>query len=60
MRLAFTMSACLLLCACLVMGQVNTGELRLKVTDSTGAGLHASVTVLSQGNQYRTPLATDA
>ena len=42
------------------MGQVNTGELRLKVTDSTGAGLHASVTVLSQGNQYRTLLATDA
>jgi hypothetical protein len=42
------------------MGQVNTGELRLQVTDSTGAGLHASVTVLSQGHQYRTLLATDA
>ena len=42
------------------MGQVNTGELRLKVTDSTGAGVQASVTVLSQGNQYRTVLTTDA
>ncbi len=60
MRLALSMSACLLVCASLAMGQVNMGELRLKVTDSTGAGLHASVTVLSQGNQYRAPLATDA
>ncbi len=59
MRLAFIVTACLLLCVCLAMGQVNTGELRLKVTDSTGAGLHASVTVLSQGNQYRVLLATD-
>ncbi len=42
------------------LGQVNTGELRLKVTDSTGAGVQASVTVLSQGNQYRTLLTTDA
>jgi hypothetical protein len=60
MRLAFIMSACLLLWASLAMCQVNMGELRLKVTDSTGAGLHASVTVLSRGNQYRAPLATDA
>jgi hypothetical protein len=60
MRLALSMSACLLVFASLAMGQVNMGELRLKVTDSTGAGLRASVTVLSQGNQYRAPLATDA
>ncbi|WP_179638571.1 TonB-dependent receptor [Tunturibacter empetritectus] len=41
------------------MGQANTGELLLKATDSTGAGLEASVTVISQGNQYRTVLITD-
>jgi hypothetical protein len=42
------------------MGQANTGELRLKATDSTGAGLEASLTVISQGNQYKTVLTTDA
>jgi hypothetical protein len=42
------------------MGQVNTGELRVKVTDSTGAGLQASVTVLGQGNQYAAGFATNA
>ena len=41
-------------------GQVNTGELRLRVTDSTGAGIPASVTILSQGNDYQARLATDA
>jgi len=33
--------------------QVNTGELRLKVTDPAGLGLKASVTVASEVNQYR-------
>jgi hypothetical protein len=42
------------------MGQANTGELRVKTTDSNGAGLEASVTVISQGNQYKTVLTTDA
>jgi TonB dependent receptor/Carboxypeptidase regulatory-like domain/TonB-dependent Receptor Plug Domain len=60
MRLAFSLSACLLLSSCFALGQVNTGELRLKITDSTGSGLHASVTILSQGNQYKALLATDA
>jgi len=36
-----------------VVGQVNTGELRLRVTDQTGNGLKASVTVASEANQYR-------
>ncbi len=45
---------------CALVGQVNTGELRLKVTDATGAGLKASVTILSQGNQYKVVLTTDA
>src|SRR5271165_802840 len=49
----------LLVCSFSALGQVNTGELRLKVTDFTGASLQASVTVLSQGNQYRAVLTTD-
>jgi hypothetical protein len=59
MRLALSVSAYLLLCVYSAMGQVNTGELRLKVTDSSGAGVQASVTVLSQGNQYRAVFATN-
>ena len=46
----------LALSVCAALSQVNTGELRVKVTDSTGAGLQASVTILSQGNQYRAAL----
>ena len=36
-----------------VLAQVNTGELRLRVTDSTGLGLKASVSVASDASQYR-------
>jgi outer membrane receptor protein involved in Fe transport len=42
------------------MGQANTGELRLKATDSSAAGFEAVVTVSSQANQYKTVLTTDA
>ncbi len=59
MRPLFLLTCFLTVGVCAVMGQVNTGELRLKVTDSTGAGLQASVTVLSQGNQYRAVMNTD-
>ena len=34
--------------------QVNTGELRLRVTDSAGLGLKALVTVASEASRYRT------
>ena len=40
--------------------QVNTGELRLRVTDSAGLGLKASVTVSSGSSQYRNALDTSA
>src|ERR1700722_11527047 len=59
MRPLFLLICFLTVGVCAVMGQVNTGELRLKVTDSTGAGLQASVSVLSQGNQYRAVMNTD-
>jgi TonB-dependent Receptor Plug Domain len=49
----------LLLTASSVLAQVNTGELRLKVMDASGLGLKASVTLSSEGNQYRNGFTTD-
>jgi hypothetical protein len=40
------------------LAQVNTGELRLRVTDPAGLGLKASVTLSSEGNQYRDTFTT--
>ena len=39
-------------------GQVNRGELRLRVTDQAGLGLKASVTVSSEANQFRNAFTT--
>jgi hypothetical protein len=39
--------------------QSNSGELRLKVTDPSGAGVKAAVKIVSEANQYRNTLATD-
>ena len=39
--------------------QTNTGELHLKITDPSGAGLRASIQIVSEANQYRATLATD-
>ncbi len=41
-----------------MLAQVNTGELRLTVTDPAGLGLKASVTVSSAANQYRNTFTT--
>lgn len=49
----------LLVMALPAIAQVNTGELRLRVTDASGAGLECSVTVLSEGNAYDRTLTTD-
>lgn len=40
--------------------QVNTGELRLKITDPSGLPAIASIQVTSEGNQYSSLLKTDA
>ena len=42
-----------------MLAQVNTGELRLKVTDPAGRGMKASVAVSRGGNGYREGFSTD-
>ena len=49
----FLLSALPLLC------QSNTGELHLKVTDPSGAGVKTTVQIVSEANQYRSTLTTD-
>ena len=41
-------------------GQANHGELRLKVTDPAGLGVRTAVQIVSEANQYRNTLNTDA
>jgi TonB-dependent Receptor Plug Domain len=43
-----------------LLAQVNTGELRLKVIDSTELGVKATVALSSEANQYFSELTTDA
>ena len=42
-----------------VLGQANQGELQLHITDPSGAGLAATVHIVSQASQYSRNLATD-
>jgi hypothetical protein len=42
------------------VSQNNSGELRLTVADHCGHALHAQVQIISEANQYRGSLATDA
>jgi hypothetical protein len=42
-----------------LVAQTNTGELRLKVTDPSGAVVKAAVTLRSEANDYSNTLATD-
>jgi hypothetical protein len=58
MKILFTFSRCFI--AVPLVAQVDTGELRLKVTDSTGLGLKATVALSSEANQYFSELTTDA
>ncbi len=43
-----------------VLAQVNTGELRVIVTDPTGAAPHVAVTVSSEGTHYHNTLTTNS
>ena len=55
-----TYAALFILCCGLpLLGQSNSGELRLKVTDPSGSALRASVQIVSEANQYRRILSTD-
>jgi hypothetical protein len=42
-----------------LFGQVNNGELHLKVTDPSGVGVKTAVQITSKANQYRTTLPTN-
>lgn len=47
------------LCVSSLAAQANTGELRITVTDPSGAAVKASVRIQSEANQYDNTLATD-
>ena len=49
----------LLLFALPLVAQSNTGELHLKVTDSSGLGVKAAVELVSEANDYQNSLSTD-
>ena len=49
----------LVLSAASLFGQVNNGELHLKVTDPSGVGVKTTVQITSKANQYRTILPTN-
>jgi TonB-dependent Receptor Plug Domain len=52
------LAALFLICAFAAFGQSNRGELRLKVTDSSGLGVKTTVHIVSEANQYRNTLTT--
>jgi hypothetical protein len=45
-------------CALPLLGQSNSGELHLKVTDPSGLGVKTIIRVTSEANRYRNALAT--
>ena len=49
----------LILTASIANSQSNTGDLRLKVTDPSGAAVRASITIASGANDFRETYATD-
>jgi hypothetical protein len=53
------LAALFLLFALPLLCQSNTGELHLKVTDPSGAGVKTTVQIVSEANQYRSTLTTD-
>lgn len=46
-------------CSLALLGQSNTGELHLKVTDPSGLAVKTSIQIVSEANQYRRTLTTD-
>src|SRR5579864_8108032 len=49
----------ILLVACPLLAQSNSGELRLKVTDPHGFGVKTAVELICEINEYRNTLVTD-
>jgi hypothetical protein len=52
--------AVFVVCGSCASAQVNSGELRLKVEDPSGAGIHASVELRCEANGYDNSFATDS
>jgi len=46
-------------CSLVFLGQSNSGELRLKVTDPSGLAVKTPVQIVSEANQYQRVLSTD-
>ncbi len=46
-------------CSLLLLGQSNSGELRLRITDPSGLAVKTSIQIVSEANQYRRILSTD-
>jgi hypothetical protein len=46
-------------CGLPLLGQSNSGELRLRVNDPTGFGVRTSIEIASEANQYRNTLTTN-
>jgi len=46
-------------CSVFLLGQSNTGELRLRVSDPAGLAVKTSVQIVCEANQYRRVLSTD-
>lgn len=59
MRLFRCAAYLLLICGLRAVAQVNTGELRLKITDPAGLGVKTSAQVISEGNQYSNTVQTN-
>ena len=53
-------AALILLGASVLLGQSNSGELRLVVTDASGRGVKTAVQIASEANQYQAVLQTDS
>jgi outer membrane cobalamin receptor len=52
--------ALFLFCASTLLGQSNSGELRIRVTDPSGLGVRSSVELVSEANQFQKTLTTDS
>src|SRR5882757_4573935 len=52
--------AVFLFCAGTLLGQSNSGELRIRVTDPSGLGVRSSVELVSEANQLQKTLTTDS
>jgi outer membrane cobalamin receptor len=56
---AFAFLSLLLLAVSVLRGQSNSGELRIKVTDPSGAAVRTDVVLVSEANDFRKTLSTD-